>query len=322
MLFESEEKANNFIRFNSAEIMELNGKAPTRSYFCRFCGGWHITSISSEQKGQEMDQLDQDRFEKLTNGQAKATSAELKARSREIRKFYDKGITALALCRFEQAEQCFSNALILNPIHSERIEHAQNICQRIQEQLACSMDFENTKRELLEFNASVSVLTQSDKESFDRFIIEIIDNYCILQRLYSILDNAEVAIEKKEYEQAKMCVEECSSLVQDQGAVKLKLKGLVNERIQCIQSAILKHDEAHIAAKKERRAAKQKQKKTAELMRIISLLESAEKTISQNQDSAKILLSTASERVRRLPPSEEKDILTQNIERIMQTYGL
>ena len=119
-----------------------------------------------------------------------------------------------------------------------------------------------------------------------------------------------------------MFVEECSSLIKDQGAEKRKLIGLVNERIQCIQSAILKHDEAHIAAKKERRTAKQKQKKTAELMRIISLLESAEKTISQNLDSAKILLSTASERVRRLPPSEEKDILTQNIERIMQSYGL
>ena len=322
MLFESEEKANNFIRFNSAEIMELNGKAPTRSYFCRFCGGWHITSISSEQKGQEIDQLDQDRFEKLTNGQAKASSAELKAKSREIQKLYNDGISALSLCRFEKAERCFSNALILNPIHSEQIEHAQRISQRIQEQLACSMDFENTKRGLLEFNASVSELTQSDKDFFDRVIIEIIDSFCSLQKLYSILDKAEVAIENKEYEQAKLCVEECSSLINDQGAVKRKLKGIVNERIQCIQSVIIQHDETHIAAKKERRASKQKQKKTAELMRIITFLETAEKSISQNQELAKNFLSSARERVRMLPPSEEKDILTQNIERIMQTYGL
>lgn len=322
MLFESEEKANSFIRFNSAEIMELNGKAPMRSYYCRFCGGWHITSISSEQKGQEMDQLDQDRFEKLTNGQAKVSSAELKAKAKEIRMFYNSGISALVFCRFEQAERCFSDALNLNPIHSEQIEHAQILCQRIQDQLACGVELEKTKRELLEYNALVTGLSQSDKASFERLIIEIIDNYSILQKLYSILDNAEVAIENKDYEQAKMCVEDCSSLIIHLDSEKRKLKRIVNERIQCIQSIILKHDEAHIAEKIERRAAKKRQKKTSELMRIINLIETAEKSISQNPDIAKNLLMSAGDRVRTLPPSEEKDILTQSIDRIRQTYGL
>ncbi len=48
MLFESEGKANNFIKFNSSEIKAESGYAPERSYFCLFCGGWHVTSMKEK----------------------------------------------------------------------------------------------------------------------------------------------------------------------------------------------------------------------------------------------------------------------------------
>jgi ssDNA-binding Zn-finger/Zn-ribbon topoisomerase 1 len=44
MLFESEKKANNFIKFNGAEIESECGYSPQRSYYCVLCGGWHVTS--------------------------------------------------------------------------------------------------------------------------------------------------------------------------------------------------------------------------------------------------------------------------------------
>lgn len=44
ILFESEKKADNFIKFNAAEILEETGKAPIRSYYCIACAGWHVTS--------------------------------------------------------------------------------------------------------------------------------------------------------------------------------------------------------------------------------------------------------------------------------------
>lgn len=43
MLFPTQEKADNFIRFNADEISENNEKTPVRSYFCPACGGWHVT---------------------------------------------------------------------------------------------------------------------------------------------------------------------------------------------------------------------------------------------------------------------------------------
>ena len=44
MLFETENKANTFIKFNSQEIETECGYSPSRSYFCIFCNGWHVTS--------------------------------------------------------------------------------------------------------------------------------------------------------------------------------------------------------------------------------------------------------------------------------------
>lgn len=50
MLFESEEKAINFMRFNNEQIKEETGKAPVRAYYCNACGGYHLTSNVIEKK--------------------------------------------------------------------------------------------------------------------------------------------------------------------------------------------------------------------------------------------------------------------------------
>ena len=41
-LFESESKADNFIKFNHEEIEACSGHAPSRSYYCRSCVGYDI----------------------------------------------------------------------------------------------------------------------------------------------------------------------------------------------------------------------------------------------------------------------------------------
>lgn len=45
ILFETEKKAQNFIKFNSEEIEAETGYSPQRVYYCVFCGGWHTTSM-------------------------------------------------------------------------------------------------------------------------------------------------------------------------------------------------------------------------------------------------------------------------------------
>lgn len=59
MLFESQEKADNFIRFNAGEIGEddENEYVPIRSYYCPSCGGWHVTHHSETRKQQRIDNI-------------------------------------------------------------------------------------------------------------------------------------------------------------------------------------------------------------------------------------------------------------------------
>ena len=58
MLFEEKSEADNFIKYNHGGILEENGKAPVRSYYCEFCCGYHVTSNPSVEDGERLDRQD------------------------------------------------------------------------------------------------------------------------------------------------------------------------------------------------------------------------------------------------------------------------
>lgn len=59
MLFETQAKADNFIKFNKDEILEDHGRAPVRSYYCSFCNGYHVTSNPSTEFGEKLNVEDE-----------------------------------------------------------------------------------------------------------------------------------------------------------------------------------------------------------------------------------------------------------------------
>lgn len=59
MLFETQTKADNFIKFNRDEIASSSNKVPSRSYYCSFCCGWHVTSVDDESKAEANDKRDE-----------------------------------------------------------------------------------------------------------------------------------------------------------------------------------------------------------------------------------------------------------------------
>ena len=85
MLFETQAKADNFIRYNSEGILEENGKAPVRSYYCEMCGGFHVTSNPSSEVGERLNRRDHQLIRNLTAyreniEEVKALSASLSKR--------------------------------------------------------------------------------------------------------------------------------------------------------------------------------------------------------------------------------------------------
>lgn len=61
MLFETQKKAEAFMRFNNESIESISGFAPTRTYYCPNCGGWHLTSkinlFKTEKKSIKLNSL-------------------------------------------------------------------------------------------------------------------------------------------------------------------------------------------------------------------------------------------------------------------------
>lgn len=79
MFFETQAKAENFLKYNREKILEENGVAPTRSYYCIMCAGYHLTSKASEEFGAIMNHKDEVRLKQWQ---------ELKGRMKKQREIY------------------------------------------------------------------------------------------------------------------------------------------------------------------------------------------------------------------------------------------
>ena len=104
MLFETKAKADNFIKFNSSEIMEESDKAPIRSYYCEICGGYHVTSNNSKTHAEWLDNRDKVLAEKVD----RRVKANLKSESNQKQTNQEpksKGAKENKLDILEQLEQ-------------------------------------------------------------------------------------------------------------------------------------------------------------------------------------------------------------------------
>jgi len=91
MLFESEKKANTFIKFNSEEIEENSGYSPLRSYFCISCSGWHVSSKLTFNKVSKTEKIIE-KYEKEKEKrliQRKINQETAKLRNDELKRKYE-----------------------------------------------------------------------------------------------------------------------------------------------------------------------------------------------------------------------------------------
>ena len=129
MLFETKAKADNFIKFNSSEMMEESGKAPIRSYYCEICGGYHVTSNNSKTHAEWLDIRDKVLAEEVD----RRVKANLKTKSNQKQTNQEpksKGAKENKLEILEQLEQ--SNILMTKGMLDEAGELLAKCRFRIQ----------------------------------------------------------------------------------------------------------------------------------------------------------------------------------------------
>jgi len=129
MLFETKAKADNFIKFNSSEMMEESGKAPIRSYYCEICGGYHVTSNNSKTHAEWLDIRDKVLAEEVD----RRVKANLKPKSNQKQANQEpksKGAKENKLVILEQLEQ--SNILMTKGMLDEAGELLEKCRFRLQ----------------------------------------------------------------------------------------------------------------------------------------------------------------------------------------------
>lgn len=139
MLFETEKKANTFMKFNNEAILEESGFAPKRAYYCSACGGWHLTHLD-EYSGKSftdtvVEQYKNYKLRKWTS-QAIHISSEERKLLNCIREQIERVEELLTMGKIENAAAVCNS--ILDQVESQIIgslAHA-NLFSVIQEQLA------------------------------------------------------------------------------------------------------------------------------------------------------------------------------------------
>lgn len=128
MLFETEKKADTFIKFNSEEIELETGYAPERSYFCIACNGWHVTSkqeaLNIKSKTEKLlEKLDEERkLKKERQQQKKLQETQKKEELKSIIELIENNINIIENS-FDDRNLCID---LINKT-SIKLEKAKNI---------------------------------------------------------------------------------------------------------------------------------------------------------------------------------------------------
>lgn len=94
MAFETKEKAEKFIEYNSSDFIKEGKSVPVRSYYCVCCGAWHVTSSRKPSKSEDEDISSQeyvlDQAIKLLDGNKKTVGEFHKDDDEIFRKLHNR----------------------------------------------------------------------------------------------------------------------------------------------------------------------------------------------------------------------------------------
>ena len=246
MLFESKAKADNFIAYNSEGILEENGKAPVRSYYCELCGGYHVTSNPSTVVGERLNQRDQRMVEQISN--YKKGAEDYKEQHRMVTSRIDKAKRQMYLGNFEYIDQLYDefqidqDFLFTLPLKTrakyvqlyQKIEILKEKADKIRELL-------KLPREVVEEILDVENPSQKEKE-----LAQIVKGYILLQNCNEGIVNIHQLIEEEKWDDA------CNTLLSLRaGMPEQKSTAILKEHLTIYQQELTKLEKAIADRKKD-----------------------------------------------------------------------
>ena len=246
MLFESKAKADNFIAYNSEGIMEENGKAPVRSYYCELCGGYHVTSNPSMVAGESLNQRDQKMVEQISN--YKKGTEDYKQMHQVVSNQIDKAKRQMYLGNFEYIEELYEefqidqDFLLKLPLKTrakyvqlhQKVEILKEVADQMNELL-------QLPREDIEKKLAIENPSKREKE-----LATIVRGYFLMQDCNDGIVNIHQLMEEEKWAEAR-------NVLQSLRAQMPELKGsaIVKEYLTRYQQELVKLEKDIADRKKE-----------------------------------------------------------------------
>lgn len=185
ILFDDKAKADNFIKYNKEDILEENGKAPVRSYFCIACGGWHVTSIESAVIGDSINDRDAKVLERraLLKGEEKELRHYISWKLKDARLFISIG-------KLDEAEDILDVCQLELESADHRIVSNLNFAKVTSMFSKTNYQFKVAKYLNDMTDAELEGIMQSEKnDKQDKVIVSTAKGVYLSRRLFLLLDN-------------------------------------------------------------------------------------------------------------------------------------
>jgi hypothetical protein len=221
MLFESEAKANNFIKFNSDEIKDETGVAPVRSYYCAYCGGYHVTSCKSAEIGKRFDRKNQKEITQIHEQKQKkkkySYKEELIENHNEIAKEITHACEYLYFGKFAEAKECLDSV-------ADKIDKFSGIARLYGGDANIVQWWKkvSAKKEAILF--AISIIEQNSSEKLEAAkdnlaecginLSDIISNLEIMRQLDAIIDQNELLVPLGEKNKIRESLKTYNELIQ------------------------------------------------------------------------------------------------------------
>lgn len=238
MFFETKSKADNFIKFNKDEILKEKGYAPVRSYYCEFCCGFHVTSNSSIEVGERLDEKEHEIMTQFS--QTKLDGLYFNEFYVGMIKEIDLAKKMLYECDFQKIEQ------LREKLQNLRTQHKvlQNLPPlKMEKFLLLSEKVEN----LYDLEIKIKKFIESDDDTLNKYLSSehpsvemsfIINGLLLKRQVLKEIEVIQIQLNEGNIAKALELKKELRHIVSTRENVQKKMKSECNKKISEIEHII------------------------------------------------------------------------------------